>query len=126
MYEHPETIESCVFLSWDGDDQIGFGSYDPRKKSELGLVGHNCILPEFQRKGFGCLQLHDILRRLAVQGIKRAIATTLDHAFFEPARRLCLSCGFHAIERRPWNVDPQQNVIDYERALDDIVIEATS
>ncbi len=126
VFQNPETIGACVFLSWVGDQLVGFGSYDPRQKPELGVIGHNCILPEFRRKGFGLWQLREILRRLAAMGVKKAKATTHEHVFFEPARRMYLSCGFRKVGQHQWAAHPDQDVIDYERDLDNIALEATS
>ncbi len=116
-FKHPETIGSCVFFSWVDEQLVGFGSYDPRKKPELGIVGHNCILPEFRRKGCGLWQLREILRRFAAMGIKKAQATTHEHAFFGPARRMYLACGFRETRRIPWDSNPSQQVIDYEKEI---------
>ena len=125
VFQHPETVGSCVFLSWVDGKLVGFGSYDPRQRPELGVIGHNCILPEFRRKGFGLWQLREILRRLGAMGVKKAKATTHEHVFFEPARRMYLSCGFRKVGQRPWAAHPDQEVIDYERHLDEIALEAS-
>jgi hypothetical protein len=53
VFEHPDTVGACVFLSWSGDQLVGFGSYDPRQKPEFGIVGLNCVLPEFCGRGSG-------------------------------------------------------------------------
>lgn len=54
VFAHPETIGSRIFLSWLNNQIVGFGSYDPRQRPEFGIIGHNCILPEFRGRGF-CL-----------------------------------------------------------------------
>ena len=58
-------VGRCVFLSWSDDTIAGFGSFDPRGAPQFGTVGHHCVLPSFQRKGFGRLQLQEIVDRLA-------------------------------------------------------------
>lgn len=65
---HPDTIGSCVFLSWADAELLGFGSYDPRPKPSFGIVGHNCILPAFRGWGYGAAQIHEILRRFREMG----------------------------------------------------------
>ena len=124
-FEHPDSIGSCMFLTLVDDQVVGFGSYYPRHKPEQGIVGHNCILPDFRRKGLGLWQLREILRRLAAEGIKKASATTHEHAFFEPARRMYVACGFRKVDQHPWETHPDQNVIEYERDLDNIAFKAT-
>ena len=117
VFAHPDTIGSCVFLSWADDVLVGFGSYDPRQKPAFGIVGHNCILPEFRGRGHGAAQVREILRRLRELGIRKAQVTTGAHPFFLPARRAYAACGFRETGRRPWDVDPAQSVIDYEADL---------
>jgi len=53
VFSHPETIGAAVFLTKVGDTIIGFASYDPREKPELGFIGHNCVRPEFRNRGVG-------------------------------------------------------------------------
>ena len=114
---HPDTIGSCVFLSWAGAELVGFGSYDPRQRPAFGIVGHNCILPAFRGRGYGTAQVQEILRRFRELGIRKAQVTTGAHPFFLPARRAYAACGFRETGRRPWDVDPTQSVIDYETDL---------
>jgi len=38
--------------------------------------------------------------------------------FFAPSRRLYLACGFHEVRRVPWERDPEETIIEYERAID--------
>jgi len=62
VFEHPETVGSCVFLSWVDDQLVGLGSYNPSQKPEFGAVGHYCILPEFRGRGLGKPQILEVLR----------------------------------------------------------------
>ncbi|MBN1274191.1 MAG: GNAT family N-acetyltransferase [Candidatus Aminicenantes bacterium] len=118
IFEHPNTVGSCVFLSWYDGRLVGFGSYDPRGKPEFGIVGHNCILPEFRGRGFGKYQIHEILRRFEAVGIRKAKTSTLDEVSFVPAQRMYVVCGFYETGRHPWDDDPSQIVIEYEKELD--------
>ncbi len=118
VFEHPETVGSCVFLSWCDDYLVGFGSYDPRQQPEFGIVGHNCVLPGFRGRGFGRQQLGEILRRFQEIGIRVAKATTGDHSFFTPAQQMYAACGFRETRRHPWEGNPFLNVIEYEKRLD--------
>ena len=117
VYSQPDTIGACIFLSRLDSLIIGFGSWDPRQRPHCGLVGHNCILPEFRGKGYGKQQIQEILRRLRRLGIKRAKATTNDDRFFVPAQRMYTACGFREIRRIPWERDPKQMIIEYEKII---------
>jgi GNAT superfamily N-acetyltransferase len=117
IFEYPDSIGNCVFLTLLGEQVVGFGSYDPRHRPDFGIIGHNCILAGFRGKGYGKQQLLEILRRLQSLGIRRAKASTGSHPFFIPAQRMYLSCGFIEFGRRPWDVDPSQEVIEFEKRI---------
>ncbi len=117
VFEQPETIGACIFLSWVDKQIIGFASYDPRQMPKLGIIGHNCVLPEFRGNGFGKQQIMEILCRFRAMGIMRAEVSTGDHEFFVPAQCMYLSCGFRETRRYSWTGDPSENIIDYEIEL---------
>jgi len=118
VYEDPDSIGDCTFLSWLEDELIGFASYDPRQWPALGIIGHNGILPEHQGQRFGKLQIAEILRRFQKMGFKRAKVSTLDHVFFMPAQAMYLSCGFCESRRIPWEGCSKYRLIEYEMNLE--------
>lgn len=126
VFDHPDTVGSCVFLSWSGDQLVGFGSYDPRQAPVSGFVGHNCILPEFRGRGFGKQQMREILRRFRAKGIRTAKTCTLGGKKHIPANRMYLACGFQETNRQPWNRDASQTIIEYEMKLNNESIEPRS
>jgi GNAT superfamily N-acetyltransferase len=117
VFQNPDTVGACTFLSWWGSEVVGFFSFDPRGRPALGIIGHNCILPGFRRRGLGKKQIYEIIRRFRQMGIRRALVTTNDHPFFIPARRMYLSCGFQEVAREPWTRNTQQNIVRYEMEL---------
>jgi len=64
VFENPNTIGACSFLSWYGTSIIGFFSFDPRPWPAYGVIGHNCIIPEYRNQGFGKQQVCEVLRKL--------------------------------------------------------------
>ncbi len=116
-FAHLDTIGSCTFLTRRGERLAGFASYDPRQGPDFGLVGHNGVVPEFQRQGIGTAQIREVLRRLGVMGIARARVTTLDLPFFTAAHRTYIRCGFTEMRRTPWDRNPTTAVVEYERTL---------
>ncbi len=117
IYKNPATMGECTFLSWWGDQLVGFASYDPRQWPSLGIIGHNGILPLYRGRGFGRQQIAEILRRFQKLGFERAKVSTLDHPFFVPAQRMYLSCGFYESGRIPWKGSPKYRLIEYEQDL---------
>jgi GNAT superfamily N-acetyltransferase len=117
VFQNPRTVGACTFLTWLDNRLVGFGSYDPRQRPRFGIIGHNCILPEFRGRGFGAAQVRKILRRFRTLGIRVARVTTGGHPFFVPAQRMYLACGFREVRCVPWPRDPQQRIIEYEREI---------
>jgi GNAT superfamily N-acetyltransferase len=117
VFRNMETIGSCVFLTRSGNKLVGFGSYDPRPRPQFGIIGHNCVLPEFQGQGIGSAQVREIIRRFQSLGIRLARVSTGDHPFFAPARKMYIACGFREINRVPWPRDPGQKIIEYELGI---------
>jgi GNAT superfamily N-acetyltransferase len=118
VFANPETVGQCVFITFLGEEEIGFGSFDPRQRPELGIIGHNCVLPRFQGKGYGKRQILEIFERFKQMGIKRAKATTSEHPFFLPAQKMYLDCGFQEKRRLIGGPDPRYKVIEYETGLE--------
>ena len=100
VFENVETVGACTFITTLNSDIIGMASYDPRQAPKLGIIGHNCILPENQKKGYGKQQILEVIKRLKLRDIIRATVSTSEHPFFEPARKMYLSCGFTELKRK--------------------------
>jgi GNAT superfamily N-acetyltransferase len=118
VFENLGTVGACSFITTLGRQIIGMASYDPRKSPELGIIGHNCILPEQQERGYGKQQVLETIRRLKLRNIKRATVTTSEHPFFKPARAMYLSCGFLEIEKKREHPRDQYKKIHYEMELE--------
>ena len=117
VFGQPQTVGACIFLTWLDGQLVGFGSWDPRQRPRFGIIGHNCILPEFRGRRLGKLQIHEILRRFREMAIETAKASTNDNPFFVPAQRMYLACGFREVRRIPWDRDPNRSIIEYEKEV---------
>lgn len=118
VYEQPETVGACLFLTRLDGHIVGFASWDPRQGPRFGIIGHNCILPAYRGRGLGKMQIREVLRRFQERKFANARVSTNDHPFFLPAQRMYTACGFREIRRIPWERDPQQKIIEYESVLD--------
>ena len=101
------------FFTCLGDNPIGFASYDIRNKPDYLTVGHNCVIPKYQNKGYGTYQLKhclDILKKLDCKKIK---TSTGDHDFFIPARKMYRKCGFSETGEITTNRIPYFKIIHY-------------
>ena len=113
-FANPDTIGLYSFITCLDDEPIGFACYDPRPGPDLAIIGHNCILPRFQRQGFGSQQLAEIIRRLRERGFRKVTVTTSDHPFFVPAQKMYSACGFRELRR--FGQQPDQT-IEYQLDL---------
>ena len=117
VFENPDTVGACAFISTLNDKPVGLASWDPRQRPELGIIGWICILPEFQGKGFGKIQIKEILGRLKRGGFKKAFVRTGEHPFFISAQKMYAACGFKESKRHPTGDQPGYGTIDYEIKL---------
>lgn len=117
VFENPDTLGRCVFITCVDDQPVGFASWDPRCGPVQGVIGHNCVLPEHRGKGYGRMQIQEVLRRFREAGLQRAIVITGDDPFFVPAQRMYLSCGFRLASRMPCRPDLTYGTIKYELDL---------
>jgi len=117
VFANPDTVGKCTFATCLRGALIGFASFDPRQKPELGIIGHNCILPEFRGNGYGKQQILEVLSRFKSREIGKAVVSTSEHPFFLPAQRMYLSCGFQEKRRYTGGPDSRYRLIEYERDL---------
>ena len=116
-FAHPETIGKCVFVSLLDGQPIGLASYDPRQAPRYGMVGQNCVLPEFRGRGLGRRQILEVLRRFGEQRIESARVTTSEHPFFLPAIKMYQGLGFREIRRFAGGPDPEYRIIELQMPL---------
>jgi GNAT superfamily N-acetyltransferase len=117
VFDNPDTVGGCTFLTeWD-KVIVGFASFDPGWCPDHGVVGHNCVLPSYQRQGIGRRQIREILSRLEGMGARKVVVSTSEHPFFLPARRTYASCGFTESRRFIGGVDPRYSVVELVRDL---------
>lgn len=109
-------IGKCVLVTCLDDKPIGFVSYDPRNFPEFAIIGHNCILPAYQGKGYGRMQIEELLKRLKKLNFEKIQVATGDHPFFSSAQKMYLDCGFKETKRIAGN---KQDIgkIYYEKDL---------
>ena len=117
VFENPDTVGACVFISTSNGKVVGMASWDPRRGPELGIIGFNCILPEYQGKGFGKAQIKEIFRQLKEAGFVKAFVRTGEHPFFTRAQKMYVSCGFRESKKHPTGDQPSYGTIDYEIEL---------
>ncbi|MGD1007140.1 MAG: GNAT family protein [Ignavibacteriaceae bacterium] len=106
----------------DGNFVIGFMSWDPRKLPISVEIGHNCIIKNYQGKGYGKKQLLIGLDMIKNMKPFRIIVKTGKVDFFKPAQHIYTSAGFKfkSVIKRDNLVVPE--VIEYEFIPDSILL----
>jgi GNAT superfamily N-acetyltransferase len=117
VFAAPDTVGACAFISSVDGQSVAFFSYDPRQGPEVGIIGHNGVLPPFRRRGYGTEQILEIVRRFTVRRFVRARVTTSEHPFFLPARSMYEKCGFRVSRRTPGDGRGPYGIVHYERPL---------
>jgi len=120
----PDTVGKCGFFSYVHDELVGFASFDPRGYPERARIGHNCILPAFQGKGYGVRQLRELLRILREKGFRKAVVTTGGHEFFASALRMYKCCGFRETGRKTTDAVSGSGTVELARDLSTAVKKA--
>lgn len=110
-------IGKCLFITCLNGKLIGLASYDPRQWPEVGIIGQNCILPEFRGHGYGVKQIEKILDIFKKNKVKKARVTTSEHPFFTSAQKMYKSLGFIETERELGGPDPKYKIINFELVL---------
>lgn len=116
IFQYSNTVGVCGFISYLDIETVGFASYDPRKYP-IGIIGHNCILPQFRGNGYGKQQINEILKRFRNMNFRKAIVSTNEYEFFYPAQRMYLACGFSEKRRFFEGNIRDSMMIEYERML---------
>lgn len=117
VFENPDTVGVCTFITSLGRDIIGMASYDPRHAPEQAIIGHNCVLPQYRKNGYGKQQILEIIKRLKSRNVSQILVSTSEHPFFEPAKKIYLSCGFTESERKKRQPQDNYKTIYYELKL---------
>lgn len=109
--DYPDTVGASTFITCLKGTPIGMGSYDPRQMPTRGIIGWNCIIPEYQGKGYGKRQILEIIRILHRRGAHTICVTTSHEEFYSSAQHTYESCGFVRVRRT------EGTKIDYELKL---------
>jgi GNAT superfamily N-acetyltransferase len=92
-FSNPEIIGKYVLFTCISNNPIGYFSWDDRQYP-LGIVGQNCILPNYQGLGYGRKQIELIIKIFQDKKFNEIRAITGDHDFFISAKKMYTNCGF--------------------------------
>lgn len=112
-FSNPDTIGKHVLFTCISNNPIGYFSWDDRQYP-MGIIGQNCILPEYQGQGYGRKQIEKIVKIFKDKNFSEIKATTGDHDFFISAQKMYAYCGFQ--ELRKWKGD-LFNLIEFSKQI---------
>ena len=112
-----DTVGEAGFFTALGGQVIGFAPWNPRGWPSLGIIGHNCIVPLYQGRGYGRRQIEEVMSLFSQKGFRRVQMRTDEHPFFEPARRMYQRCGFALVAREPGVLLAGLEMLVYEASL---------
>lgn len=99
VFDNLELMDRNGFVTTISGKPIGFSTWDPRNLPQSVEIGHNCIIREFQGKGFGNYQLKETMVQIMARNPQRIFVKTGANQFFLPARRMYESSGFVIISK---------------------------
>lgn len=116
FYSNTNIASKYGFITVVNNVPIGHISWDPRNIPDYVEIGHNCILSNYKKCGYGKIQLEEALRRIKEYDVKKIIVTT--NEFLIPAVKNYESVGFKKISTRE-NFDTpfSGKYIDYEMII---------
>jgi GNAT superfamily N-acetyltransferase len=97
-FSNPHTIGKYLFFACLKDFPIGYCSWDERQ-NPVGIIGQNCILPEYQGQGYGRKQIELIINIFNDKNFNEIRVITGEHEFFIPAQRIYKNYGFKERQR---------------------------
>jgi GNAT superfamily N-acetyltransferase len=92
-FNNPSTIGKNLLFTCLNDNPIGYFCWNNRKFSK-GVIGQNCVLPEYQNRGYGKKQVEAMIKIFEDAKFSEISAITGDHDFFKPAQNMYIGCGF--------------------------------
>ena len=108
-YKNINTIGRNILFSCIENNTIGYFSWDNRQFPN-GIVGQNCILPNYRGHGYGTRQIEKIIEIFKIENFKTLTVKTGEHQFFIPAQKIYEKCGFKIKEKRKGEIF---NIIEY-------------
>jgi len=98
-FQNIATIGRHILFSCIENNTIGLFSWDNRQFPN-GIIGQNCILPDFQGNGYGTQQIEKIIDILKINNFKTLSVETGSHEFFIPSLKMYEKNGFKIKEKR--------------------------
>jgi GNAT superfamily N-acetyltransferase len=97
LFDDPLAAKHC-FIASNKSKDVGFGSYDPKFARDTAFISYFCVMPEFQRKGFGKQLVLFLVQQMKEERVSRVLATLHMHPFFLPAFNTFQALKFEVVD----------------------------
>ena len=111
FFDNLQIADKYAFVTTLDKEPIGFAVYDPRNMPEYAIIGDNCIIPQHKGKGYGILQLQELISRITKNDVKKIfVSTNFD---LIPAQKMYERVGFTKLDNstlEPWQIEQNCDV----------------
>ena len=111
FFDNLQIADKYSFITTCNGEAIGFAVYDPRNIPEYAIIGDNCIIPEYKGKGYGILQLQELINRITKNSVNKIfVSTNFD---LIPAQKMYERVGFVKLDNstlEPWQIEQKCDV----------------
>jgi len=111
FFNNLQIADKYAFITTLNSEAIGFAAYDPRNMPKYAIIGDNCIIPKYKGKGYGMLQLQELIRRINENDVEKIfVSTNFD---LIPAQRMYERVGFTKLNNEtlePWQIEQKCDV----------------
>lgn len=111
FFDNLHIADKYAFVTTLDDEAIGFAVYDPRNMPQYAVIGDNCIIPKHKGKGYGILQLQELISRITQNNVNKIfVSTNFD---LIPAQRMYERVGFVKLDNstlEPWQIEQKCDV----------------
>jgi len=111
FFNNLDIADKYGFITMLNDEVIGYACYDPRNMPEYAIVGDNCIVSKYKGKGYGKLQMQELINRITQGSVKKIFVST--SSSFIPAQKMYESVGFMRLDNsnlESWQIAQKQDI----------------
>jgi N-acetylglutamate synthase-like GNAT family acetyltransferase len=111
FFDNLQVADKYAFITTLDEEPIGFAAYDPRNMPEYAIIGDNCIIPQYKGRGYGIIQLQELISRISKNDVEKIfVSTNFD---LIPAQRMYEHVGFIKLDQsilEPWQIEQNCDV----------------
>ena len=111
FFDNLEIADKYGFITMLNGEAIGYACYDPRNMPDYAIIGDNCIISKHKGKGYGKLQLQELINRITSNSVRKIFVST--NITLIPAQKMYERIGFVRLDNstlEPWQIAQRQDI----------------